>query len=211
LTGAACGAAPAAAAAWPDARPRGGFGPRGQATVAWRAGRLGSSQRDVAALRGVLSPLDPRLGVLSPLDPRLGSVAALEQQVSAAVAAPVAEARTFVRPQSAVNADETGWREGRRPLWLGTAITPLVTVFLVLATRGRRGAPTPRGAACAGSVGPDRRGGSTCVAPPRRHACWAHLRRDCAAFVARGAAPARRGQALLDSPSRGVGGQHAQY
>jgi len=100
----------------------------------------------VAALRGVLSPLDPRLGVLSPLDPRLSSVAALEQQVSAVVAAPVAEARTFVRPQSAVNADETGWREGRRPLGLGTAVTPLVTVFLVLAPRGRRGAPTPRGA-----------------------------------------------------------------
>ncbi len=82
LTGAACGAA--TAAAWPDDMPRGGFGPRTQATVAYLAGRLGISQRDVAEL----------LDVLFHLDLSLGSVAALEQQVSAAVAAPVAEAQT---------------------------------------------------------------------------------------------------------------------
>jgi transposase len=78
--------------------PRGGFGPRTQATVAYLAGRLGISQRDVAEL----------LHTLFHLEVSLGSVAALEQQVSAAVAAPVTEAQAFVQQQAVVNADETG-------------------------------------------------------------------------------------------------------
>ncbi len=168
-------------------QPRGSCGPRTPATVAYLAGRLGSSQRDVAALRGVLVPLD-----LS-----LGSSAALEQQVSAAVATPVAEAQASVQQQPAVNADETGWHEGRQRMWLWTAVTPLVTVFLVLATRGRAGARTLRGATFAGVVGSDRWGGSTGVDPAPRQVCGAHLRRDVAAFVERGGESARLGQALL--------------
>ncbi len=81
--------------------PRGGFGPRAQATVAYLAGQLGISQRDVAEL----------LHTLFHLDLSLGSVAALEHQVSAAVVAPVAETQAFVQ-QAVVTADETGWREG---------------------------------------------------------------------------------------------------
>jgi len=186
LTCGACGTA--TAAPWPADMPRGGFGPRTQATVAYLAGRLGISQRDVAALRGVLFDLD-----LS-----LGSIAALEQQVSAAVATPVVEAQDYVPQQPAVNADETGWHEGRQRMWLWTAVTPLVTVFLVLATRGRAGAQTLLGATFAGVVGSDRWGGYTWVDPAQRQVCWAHLRRDFAAFVERGGESARLGQALLD-------------
>src|SRR5438132_557364 len=68
LTCAACGAA--TPAAWPAGMPPGGFGPRTQATVAYLAGRLGISQRDVAEL----------LQALFHFDISLGSVAALEQQ-----------------------------------------------------------------------------------------------------------------------------------
>ena len=187
LTCGGCGAA--TAAAWPTEMPRGGFGPRTQATVAYLAGRLGISQRDVAEL----------LGVLFHLDLSLGSVAALEQQVSAAVAEPVAEAQDYVQRQPAVNADETGWREGTRRMWLWTAVTPLVTVFALLATRGRIGAQTLLGATFAGIVGSDRWSGYTWVDPAQRQVCWAHLLRDFAAFVERGGEPARLGQALLDA------------
>jgi len=152
------------------------------------AGRLGISQRDVAEL----------LQALFHLDISLGSVAALEQQVSAAVAAPVAEAAAYVQQQPVVNADETGWREGRQRMWLWTAVTPLVTLFLVLATRGRAGAQALLGATFAGIVGSDRWSGYTWVDPARRQVCWAHLRRDFAAFVERGGEPARLGQALLE-------------
>ncbi len=186
LTCAACGAA--TAAAWPEGMPRGSFGPRTQATVAYLAGRLGISQRDVAEL----------LQALFHLEISLGSVAALEQQVSAAVAAPVAEAIAYVQQQRVVNADETGWREGTQRRWLWTAVTPLVSVFLLLATRGRAGAQTLLGATFAGIVGSDRWGGYTWVDPTRRQLCWAHLVRDFAAFVERGGEPARVGQALLD-------------
>jgi len=181
----ACGAA--TAAAWPEEMPRGGFGPRTQATVAYLAGRLGISQRDVAEL----------LHTLFHLDVSLGSVVALEQQVSAAVAAPVAEAQAFVQQQAMVNADETGWREGTQRMWLWTAVTPLVSVFVLLATRGRTGAQALLGATFAGIVGSDRWGGYTWVDPARRQLCWAHLVRDFAAFVERGGEPARVGQALL--------------
>jgi transposase len=124
-------------------------------------------------------------------------VAALEQQVSAAVAPPVAEAQAFVQQQAVVNADETGWREGTHRRWLWTAVTPLVSVFVVLATRGRTGAQALLGAAFAGIVGSDRWGGYTWVDPAQRQLCWAHLVRDFAAFVERGGEPARIGHALL--------------
>jgi transposase len=168
--------------------PPGGFGPRTQATVAYLAGRLGISQRDVAEL----------LAALFHLDISLGSVAALEHQVSAAVAAPVAEAVAYVQQQPVVNADETGWREGTQRRWLWTAVTPLVSVFLVLATRGKAGAQTLLGATYGGIVGSDRWSGYTWVDPTRRQVCWAHLLRDFAAFVERGGEAARVGQAVLD-------------
>jgi transposase len=186
LTCGTCGTA--TAATWPQRMSRGGFGPRTQATVAYLAGRLGISQRDVGEL----------LQTLFHLEVSLGSVAALEQQASAAVAAPVAEAQAFVQQQAVVNADETGWREGTQRMWLWTAVTPLVSVFVLLATRGRAGAQALLGATFAGLVGSDRWSGYTWVDPTRRQLCWAHLVRDFAAFVERGGEPARVGQALLD-------------
>jgi len=190
LSCAACGRA--TMAPWPEEMPRGGFGPRTQATVAYLAGRLGISQRDVAEL----------LHTLFHLELSLGSVATLEQQVSAALAAPVAEAQAFVQQQAVVNADETGWREGTQRRWLWTAVTPLMRVFMLLATRGRTGAQTLLGATFAGIVGSDRWGGYTWVDPTHRHLCWAHLLRDFAAFVERGGEPARVGHALLTVSAR---------
>lgn len=186
LTCAVCGAT--TTAAWPEGMPPGSFGPRTQATVAYLAGRRGISQRDVAEL----------LRTVFHLEVSLGSVASLEQEVSAAVAMPVAEAQAFVQQQAVVNADETGWREGTQRMGLWTAVTPLVTVFMVLATRGRVGAQALLGAPFAGIVGSDRWGGYTWVDPLRRQLCWAHLVRDFAAFVERGGEPARVGQGLRD-------------
>lgn len=175
-------------APWPEEMARGSFGPRTQATVAYLAGRLGISQRDVAEL----------LAVLYGLEVSVGSIASLEQQVSAAVAAPVAEAHAYVQQQAVVNADETGWREATQRRWLWTAVTPLVTVFVVLTTRGKAGAHALLGATYAGIVGSDRWSGYSWVDPAHRQLCWAHLLRDFAAFVERDGEPARIGQALWD-------------
>ncbi len=186
LTCAGCGAQ--TRAPWPHEMAPGGFGPRVQATVGYLTGRLGVSQRDVAEL----------LQTLYGLEISLGSITALEQGVSAAVAEPVAAAQAYVREQPVVNMDETGWHEATQRRWVWTAVTPLVTLFAVLATRGRAGAQTLVGPDYGGIVGSDRWSAYTWVDPSRRQLCWAHLRRDFAAFVERGGSSAQIGQALLD-------------
>jgi len=174
-------------APWPADMPRGGCGPRAQATVADLTGRQGVSQRDAREIPGALVHLEVSLG----------SIAARERQVSAAVAEPVGQAHAFVQAQGVANVDETGWREGvaRRGLWV--AVTALVRVFLARATRGSQGATDLLGPAYGGVVGSDRWSGYTWLDPTRRQLCWAHLLRDFAAFVERGGASARLGRLLL--------------
>ena len=97
LTCLACGAE--TTPEWPVDMPSGSFGPRVQATVGYLAGRMGVSQRDV----------EEAMDALFHTDLALGSVSAIEQNVSAALSQPVEEARTYVRQQPVVNADETSW------------------------------------------------------------------------------------------------------
>ena len=172
---------------WPVEMPPGRFGPRVQATVGYFSGRLGVSQRDV----------EEAMDALFHTDLALGSVSALERNVSAALAQPVEEAQAYVQEQPVVNVDETSWRESnqRRWLWIGT--TPLVTVFLVLATRGAVGAQQLLGLAFQGIAGSDRWSGYNWLSRLQRQLCWAHLKRDFQAFVDRGGKSARLGEALL--------------
>src|SRR5205814_4975344 len=83
-----CGAA--TQAEWPEDMPKGSFGPRAEAMIAFLTGRLGASHRDVVEAMGTLHGLE--LG--------LGSVAAIEQRVSASLAGPVAAAQQYVEQQS---------------------------------------------------------------------------------------------------------------
>lgn len=172
---------------WPVEMPPGSFGPRVQATVGYLSGRMGVSQRDV----------EEAMDALFHTDLALGSISALEQNVSAALAQPVEEAQSYVQEQPVVNVDETSWRERnqRRWLWIGT--TPLVTVFLVLATRGAVGAQRLLSLAFQGIVGSDRWSGYNWLSALQRQLCWAHLKRDFQAFVDRGGESAHLGEALL--------------
>ena len=196
LTCLACGAP--TQAAWPPEMPSGSFGPQAQATVGYVTGRLGVSQREAEELLETVFHLD--LG--------LGTIPALEQAVSAAVAQPVAEAHTGVQTQPVANVDETSWPERVHRGWLGVATTPLVTVFLVLATRATEGAQTLLGDTFAGIVGSDRWAGYNWLDPQRRQLCWAHLQRDFQAFVERGGEAERIGQALLTCVAQMFGGWH---
>jgi hypothetical protein len=132
--------------AWPADLPSGSFGPRLQGTVGYFTGRLGVSQRDVEEV----------MDTLFHADVSLGSIPALELDVSAALVQPVEAVQTYVRAQPVVNADETSWREGTARHWLWLAATPWVASFLVLATRGTKGAQQLLGAAYQGIVGSDR-------------------------------------------------------
>ena len=114
------------AAPLPAGVPNSAFGPRLMALVALLSGQYRLSKR------GVQDLLSNVLGI----DLSLGSVSKLEGNVSAALEAPVEEARQQVPQALVAHLDETGWREGRRKAWLWTAVTSTVTVFLIAPSRG---------------------------------------------------------------------------
>jgi transposase len=165
--------------------PGGAFGPRLRAVIALCAGRYRLSKRVTQEL------LSDVLGV----DLALGSVSNVERQVSQALAAPVEEARAFVRQQPVVHADETSWREAKSRAWLWTAASALVTVFLI--ARGR-------GAAVAKQILGENFGGVLVVDrwpayewTKSRQLCWAHLLRDFQGFIDRGGKGGVLGEKLL--------------
>jgi transposase len=186
LTCLACGAV--TAAEWPAEMPAGSFGPRAQATVGYLTGRLGVSQRDAEEVLETVfhTPLS------------LGSIPALEADLSAALAEPVAEAQAYVQEQPVNNVDETSWPEGRQRAWLWVNTTPLVTLFLIIATRGTKGAQQVLGKVLNKVVGSDRWSAYNWLDRQWRQLCWAHLKRDFQALVDRGGESAQVGQALLE-------------
>jgi transposase len=192
----ACGAQ--TQAEFPVELPSGSFGPRVQATVGYLTGRIGVSQRDVEEV----------LQTVFHTDISLGSIPAQEDQVSAALAEPVQAVQTYVQQQPVQNVDETSWRDKTKRAWLWINTTPLVTLFLVFATRGAKGAQRILGTAVTNIVGSDRWSGYTWLDPYRRQLCWAHLKRDFQALVERGGESERVGRALLEQVEKMFGLWH---
>lgn len=139
----ACGAR--TQAAWPATMPTGSFGPRVQATVGYLTGRSGASQREVQDL----------FATLYQTEVRVGGIGTLEQAVSAALAVPVIEAEQYVQRQPVRNADETRWREKGKRRWWWISVTPLVTIFRLLPTRGAATATALLGEVVWGIIGTD--------------------------------------------------------
>ena len=112
-------------APWPAGVPSGTYGPRVQATVALCTGayRLSkrTTQQTMADVFGVPMSVE--------------TISLVEQITTAAVAAPVEEARTYVHAQDVAHLDETRWRQGDKPAWLWVAVTSWVTVFVVRMSR----------------------------------------------------------------------------
>ena len=169
----------------PSVVASGAFGPQLRALVALLTGRYRLSKRLTQELLGDV--LDVELS--------LGSVCNVERQVSAALAAPVEEAREYVRQQNVVHADETGWREDKRRAWLWTASTAAVTVFTIARSRGADVSRQLLGDDFSGFLVSDRWSGYNWL--ELRQLCWSHLKRDFEGFVERGGASARIGRALL--------------
>jgi transposase len=121
----------------------------------------------------------------------------LEQAGSAAFAAPAVEAQTYVQRQPVRNADDTSWREKRQRRWLWISVTPLVTIFRLLKTRGAAGAKELLGEIVWGIIGTDHDAGSHWIDPRQRQLCWAQLKREFVAWSERTGETARIGLALL--------------
>jgi len=167
------------------------MGPTLQALIAYLSGKLRLSKRTIRKA----------LQDLFDVTVSTGSIASAEQAVSQALAAPVEAARTYVQAQPIVNADETGWRQGRKRAWLWTAVTPWVSVFLIHVHRGADAARALLGK-FAGYLTTDRWNGYNGWRLRHRQICWAHLIRDFKGFTDRGAKAARIGNALLTQVDR---------
>ena len=185
-------------ASWPMGVPRGDFGPRVQALVGLLSGSYRLSKRLVRTL------LADAFGV----EMSLGTVCAIQQQVSQAVAGPVEQARQHVQAQEAVNLDETGWREAKTNVWLWTATSALVTVFVIRLHRSQAVVRELLGDMFTGIVGSDRYSAYRFLTVAGRQLCRAHLRRDFQAMIDRGGDSAVTGQALLEQVDTMFGWWH---
>lgn len=171
----------------PPGVPSGAFGPRLQAMASLLTGRYRLSRRDTAEV----------LDDFFQADPSVGAICALEQRSSEAIREPVEAARAYVKEQSVVHMDETGWREANQKAWLWVAATAQVTVFLIRGSRGSKVAKEMLGETFKGRLNSDRWSAYNWLPASSRQLCWAHLRRDCQAFVERGGESQRLGAALL--------------
>jgi transposase len=172
--------------------PNGSFGARTQAMVGYLGGRFGMSDRDVAELMDV--------GFHTQMS--LGSIPAQEQAVSAALEAPVEEAKAFARQQPSINVDETGWHQRGKQAWLWVGATSWVTIFSLLAMRSAEGVKRLLGEGFTGILGSDRWNAYNGFDPWWRQVCWSHLKRDFQALVDRGGESRVIGKLLLKQTER---------
>src|SRR5215217_4345779 len=174
-------------APWPAGVPSGTYGPRVQATVALCTGAYRLSKRTTQQM------MDEVFGV--PLS--VGTISPVEQATTAAVAAPIEEARTSVHEQAVAHLDETSWRQGGKRAWLWVAVTSLVTVFVVRMSRGGQVARELLGERFSGILVTDRYSAYNWYPVRWRQLCWAHLLRDFEAMRDRGECSEEIGDALL--------------
>jgi len=127
----------------------------------------------------------------------VGTISPLEQATTAAVAAPVEEARRYVHAQAVAHLDETSWRQGAEQAWLWVAVTTWVTVFVVRLSRGSDVARALLGKTFSGILVTDRYSAYNWYPVRWRQICWAHLLRDFEAMRDRGGRSEAIGDALL--------------
>jgi len=174
-------------APWPEGVPSGTYGPRVQATVSLYTGAYRLSKRTTQQM------MDEVFGV--PMS--VGTIGPLEQATTAAVAAPVEEARRYVHEQAVAHLDETSWRQGGKRAWLWVAVPCWVTVFVVRMSRGGHVARELLGETFAGILVTDRYSAYNWYPVRWRQLCWAHVLRDFEARRGRGGRSEEIGDALL--------------
>jgi transposase len=154
------------------------LGPRALATVAVYSGEYHLSKRQIEQV------LQDQFG----LPVALGTISNAEAKVSEALQSPVQEAREYVKQQAVVHADETGHRMAGKRAWVWTAVTSLVAVFLVRASRGSAVAKELLGEGFRNILVSDRWNAYNWLDIAQRQLCWAHLIRDFKKIAERGGA-----------------------
>jgi transposase len=176
--------------ALPPGVPTGAFGPRLHAVLGLLAGGYRLGQRPIQHLACDLFGLSISLGI----------IAKLRRQTAVVLEPPVAELREHVRQAPVVHIDETSWRQDRAKAWLWVALTPMVTVFTIAATRCGGVARQVLGAVARRVIVSDRFPSYGWIEV--RQFCWAHLRRDFQAMIDRGGEAAEIGRRLLEHSNK---------
>jgi transposase len=171
----------------PAGVPQGAFGSRLQAMVSALTGRYRMSKRDAAEI----------MADFFQADVSVGSVCVLEHRCSQAIRKPVKEALAYVKEQSSVHMDETGWYVAHQKAWLWVAATSQVTTFLIRNSRGGKVAREMVGEKFQGVLTSDRWSAYNWLPVTSRQLCWSHLRRDFQAFAEREGRSQQIGEALL--------------
>jgi len=162
------------------------FGPRLQALIGLCTGSYHLSKRQTEEF--LTTALNAPIA--------LGSICRVEQHLSAALAAPVAEALEHLRASDVAYADETSWKQQPDKAWLWVGATDDVAVFLVRAKRDGASAVALLGEDFQGTVVSDRY--ATYNQFERRQICWSHLDRDWQAFSDRDGPSHEIGEHLLE-------------
>jgi transposase len=171
----------------PDTVPTGAYAPSVQAMVGLVRGELRQSVRQSSAVMTQLLHVPMSTGMVSKT----------QEQVSRALARPYDEALAYVQSSDRAYADETGWRENKKRAWLWVAVTALVTVFAVRASRSAKAAKELLGEHFAGILTTDRWSSYRWVDTARRQLCWSHLKRDFKSFLDDGPEAVQLGEQLL--------------
>lgn len=177
-----------------------GYGERLSAIVSLLSGSYRQSYRQVCRLMDEV--FEVRLS--------RGSIGRLREELSAALEAPVSEAKTYVQSQPRIHSDETGFPQGngdgKNPKktkgWLWVLVTPLVSFFEVVFSRSQATAKALIGDAYPGIVISDRCSAYTWIDHEHWQTCWAHLKRDFTAMAERSGASQEIGDALLRRQKR---------
>jgi transposase len=127
----------------------------------------------------------------------VGTIRQWEQATTAARAAPVEDARTYVQEQEVAHLDETSGRQGGKRAWLWVAVTSLVTVWVVRLSRGGHVARELLGEEFSGIVVTDRSSADNGYPVRWRQLCWAPVLRDVEAMRGRGGRSEEMGDAWL--------------
>lgn len=128
----------------------------------------------------------------------LGTISNAEKTVSAALEAPVEEAKIYIQQQTCpVHADETSHKLNGDKMWMWLATTMFVAVFIIRGKRNMNAAKDLLGEKFAGILITDRFASYNWIKATFRQFCWAHLQRDMQKISERSGKPGKIGDEIL--------------
>jgi transposase len=131
-----------------------------------------------------------------PMSP--ATVQACCMRLSSALAQPTEELVDLLPGASALNLDETGWRQNGIRHWLWVAVASTFVVFAVHKRRSRAQPMSWLTKGFLGTVMSDRWSAYRFLDPAHRQVCWAHLLRDLLAIVEGGGSGSASAQTMLE-------------